>query len=85
MHSYQSTISPTNISDVDIKSSYDTFHMFRYIFCTRPKSCFGGVNEQSGYLVFQGKRSEHTVAGRDTQSWLGAEIAAYCASGRSSS
>ena len=21
-------------------SSYDTFHMFRYIFCTRPMSCF---------------------------------------------
>ena len=22
------------------------------ILCTRPKSCFGGLNEQSGYLVY---------------------------------
>ena len=27
-------------------SSYDTFHMFRYIFCTRPTSYIGGVNER---------------------------------------
>ena len=26
------------------------------ILCIRPKSCFGGVNEQSGYLVFEAVR-----------------------------
>ena len=52
LHSVHSRHSLYNLYKWTVRIFESIIQAFVYIFCTRPKSCFGGLIEQSGYLVF---------------------------------